>query len=138
MKQLNNLYVYNCKVEFEDIDLYGILYHPALIKFLDRAKVEFLFKNNIDMGTAPYALVVRNLTVKFIKQLKLGSNLKIEMNSQSISAYTFTLEYKTFESNILCAKANLEFALITRKTNELIKVPTELLLVLEKIKRECD
>jgi YbgC/YbaW family acyl-CoA thioester hydrolase len=77
---MDKQYIYNCKIEFEDCDMQGIVHHPKFFCFLERARIEamnnlnysykYLVDNNI-------GFVITDIKAKFVSPAKFGDKISI-------------------------------------------------------------
>lgn len=64
---MNQHHVYRLpiRVEFEDVDSYGIAHHTKLIGYLERARVRFFHEGGIEVHDGDFHLVLVDLQVRF-------------------------------------------------------------------------
>lgn len=73
-------YIYNMKIEFEDCDIQGIVHHPKYFCFLERARIKAM--NNTDC-TYKYLVennmgfVVTDIKSKFVNPAKFDDKISI-------------------------------------------------------------
>ena len=58
------MYLYKTMVEFEDIDCYGIIHHPKILYYFERARVHFFLDNGIELENFLYGIVVRSINIQ--------------------------------------------------------------------------
>lgn len=69
------------RVYVEDTDLFGVLYHPRYLAFLERARTEFLREQGIslqDLNQKGYWFAIASLTVDYLKTACLDDVLTVE------------------------------------------------------------
>lgn len=69
------------RVYVEDTDMFGVLYHPRYLCFLERARTEWLRAEGIslyDLNDKGYWFAIANLNVDYLKPAYLDNELTIE------------------------------------------------------------
>ncbi len=135
------MYLYNVNVEFEDIDSYGIIHHPRVLYFLERARVHFFLDNGIDVNThdTSVGFVLRNINIQLKKQIVMFNKLDIEVRTKNIDRYRFTFDYQIKCNGKVMITSDIEMVLIDVNTKKLIQIPDDIRTILEKIEinSEC-
>ena len=74
---------YNTKVYYEDTDAAGIVYYANYLKFMERARTEWLRSRGIDVAeladTDRLMFTVRAITLDFLKPARLSDNLDVSV-----------------------------------------------------------
>jgi acyl-CoA thioester hydrolase len=71
----------NIRIYYEDTDAGGITYHTNYIKFCERARSEYLFRQNIMPGDGSASgFVVRHMEVDYYDISVLGDMLTVKSN----------------------------------------------------------
>ncbi|VVU95599.1 hypothetical protein CPAV1605_1351 [seawater metagenome] len=87
MKYNKNYYLQQ-KVQFEDCDLQGIVHHPKLFCYLERARISALADEDIkyqDMLREEMGFVLSDINIRFSQPLKLGQSFWI--TTKVVGAY---------------------------------------------------
>lgn len=69
------------RVYVEDTDMFGVVYHPRYLCFLERARTEWLREEGIslyDLNNKGFWFAIANLNVDYLKPAYLDDNLSIE------------------------------------------------------------
>ena len=109
----NGTYHYLLRVQFEDTDAGGIVYHANYLAFAERARSAYL--RGIDIrqeetmaGVAEDSMmfVVRRLSIDYRRVVGLGVALKVETRLQSLRGASMTLvqEVINFENGHILAR----------------------------------
>ncbi len=114
---------YRLRVEFEDVDSYGIAYHAKLISYLERARVDFFNNRGVDLRSLPFALIVYKLETRFIKPALFLENLKVEVNKIIVDNFYLTVIQRIVRDKETILKAKVVHALINIETGELTSIP---------------
>ena len=101
---------YHLRVQYEDTDAGGIVYHAQYLAFAERARSAWLRCLDIDqqrlLSQEKLAFVVRHIDIDFLQTAALGDVLGVTSEVAKISGARFTLR-----QNI----TNLQFCLIVAR-----------------------
>ena len=84
------------RVYWEDTDAGGVVYHASYLRFLERARTEWLRAQGIDQSRVRadlgIAFVVRDLSIQFLQAAKLDDELDVEIEpvERRSASMTFT------------------------------------------------
>ena len=100
---------YLLRVQYEDTDLGGIIYHANYLKFAERARSSYLrclgiFQDE-DVRAGGHAFVVRRVEIDFRKAAGLGVTLCVSTNTIKLSRLRLTLDQtiKNHETGLILA-----------------------------------
>ena len=121
----NYTHYFHLRVQYEDTDIGGIVYHTKHLSFMERGRSslirelgypnEILIKNDI-------ILVVSSADIKWIKPLKLGTIIVIEtkiIKLKNFSVYIYQ-KVKDLDNEIIYSLGNFRIASINSK-GDLVK-----------------
>ena len=80
-------YFFKLKVEFEDCDLQGIVHHPNILKYFERARMEGIEEENLkykDLINENLCLVLTDIKIRYTNPLKFQDNLWITTEVKEI------------------------------------------------------
>lgn len=73
-------FVYSIRVQFEDVDFFGVLHHPAYLKYLERARSEMF----LDLGVSlhefhkeGHGILISDVVQKFLRPAFLGKEIYV-------------------------------------------------------------
>ncbi|MCV0426402.1 MAG: YbgC/FadM family acyl-CoA thioesterase [Roseibium sp.] len=126
------------RVYYEDTDFTGVVFHGAHVRFLERARSDFLRLMGIhhtDMAEgvhgASLAFAVRGMTLDFQKPARIDDILEIHTSLSEFKGARIKLDQLIYRGEELLASAAVTVAVITSEGR-----PTRLPLVLaEKLER---
>lgn len=133
------MYIYKTIVEFDDIDNYGIIHHPRVLHYFERARVHFLTDNGIDMKTLNTGLVIRTVNLKYKIQLTMLDKIDIEVTAKNLGKYKFDWEFKIKKTSPgpgqgkVAVFGEIETACVDLTTKKLTPVPDGFLNILSQI-----
>lgn len=133
------MYIYNTTVEFDDLDSYGIIHHPRVLHYFERARVHFLSDNGINLKNFDIGVVIRNVNLKYKIQLTLLEQVAIEVVIKNLEKYRFEWEFKVKKTDPGSQQGKtavyglLETATIDLKTKKLTPIPDDIREILQTI-----
>ena len=101
---------FSFSVAYADTDAGGIVYHGRYIEVAERARMQWL--RGITFPNGDIGFVVRDLSIKYIKPLKLGEDFVVESQIVNIGAASLTAEQKFVKDDEICAIIKINIAYI--------------------------
>ena len=88
-------HVFSCRVYYEDTDLAGIVYYANYLKFIERARSEWVRELGVDQiamkAEQGIVFAVRRVEADYLSPAKFDDILDIKTDVQDISAARITL-----------------------------------------------
>jgi len=109
---------YTVKVYYEDTDAGGVVYYANYLRFMERARTEYLREHGVDvselhnMGTF---LVVTHMDVTYRRPARLGETLHVTSKLLETKAVKATLRQQVLREGELLVDVLLSFACINRE-----------------------
>lgn len=103
----------NVKVYYEDTDAGGVVYYGNYLRYLERARTEFLLDKGIDVvhfHKMGYFFVVVHVDISYKKPAKLGDVITITTEAVEIKNATITFLNKIFKNSELLVEAYVKIA----------------------------
>ena len=128
-------FIWQIRVYYEDTDAGEVIFYANYLKFMERARTEWLRKIGFDhkILKEKYELLfaVKNLTIDYIKPGHLDDLLTVtsELLDSRKASLTFGQNIKN-ENNELLSEAKVKIACINSKTLKASPMPDELILEL--------
>jgi|TARA_B100000929_G_C15474785_1_gene409099 acyl-CoA thioester hydrolase len=128
-------FIWEIRVYYEDTDAGGVIFYANYLRFMERARTEWLRKIGFDhkMLVEKYKLLfaVRNLTIDYIKSGYLDDLLTItsKLVESRKASLIFQQNIKN-ENNELLSQADVKIACINANTLKASSMPEELLMEL--------
>jgi len=120
-------------VEFEDIDCYGIIHHPKILYYFERARVHFFLDNGIELENFPYGIVVRSINIQYKNMLVMFDKIDIELRVKNVEKYRFDFDYSIKKEGKTYVSALLQLVVIDKNTKKLTSIPEIMLKLFEKL-----
>tara|TARA_B100001250_G_scaffold83188_1_gene68629 strand:- start:2062 stop:2472 length:411 start_codon:yes stop_codon:yes gene_type:complete len=125
-------FIWQIRVYYEDTDAGEVIFYANYLKFMERARTEWLRKMGFDhkILKEKYKLLfaVKNLTIEYIKPGHLDNLLTVtsELLDTRKASLTFGQNIKN-ENNELLSEAKVKVACINSKTLKASPMPEELI-----------
>ncbi len=125
------------RVYFEDTDSGGVVYHANYLKFMERARTEWLRGIGLDQAKLKLKdnimFVVAKLNIEFKKPAKFNDELTVITNIEGIGASTIFITQEILRDNYLISSARVEIACINSKLFKPQRIPKKIKEQLEKL-----
>lgn len=121
---------FECKVYLEDTDAQGIVYHANYLRFLERARTEYLESLGLrqrDRQSDEILFVVHEVHAKFLKPARTGDRLEVLTRAERASDYRlrFFQDIRRVGESPPLVTAEV-FVVCVGREGELIEIPASL------------
>ena len=124
-------HTYKLRVYYEDTDAQGVVYYANYLKFIERARTEFLRSIGYQQEkllNEGLIFVVNGIQMSFRKPAKLDDSLKIKTILIKLGKASFHFDQEVFsEENFLLCKGLVRCACLDSKSFKPVALPKELL-----------
>ena len=129
-------FVWPVRVYYEDTDTAGLVYHANYLKFLERARTEWLraagFEQQQLMNDERVAFSVRSMAIEFLKPAQLDDVLQVSVNVLKLGRASIQLQQAiTRESGLQLCTARVKIACIDVNTLKPRGIPN---IVMQELK----
>lgn len=104
------------RVYIEDTDAGGIVYHASYLRFMERARTEWLRAGGIDLGEWQERhrrlFVVRSMTVDWRSPARLDDRLEVRVEKASVKRASVVLEQPVLRGDDVLTRATVQLACI--------------------------
>ena len=109
-----NQFEFQFRVYIEDTDAGGIVYHANHIRFMERARTEWLRASGIShyWHQTDYNFVVHKINVKYSRPILMDDLITVTANILSCKASSFVLQQNIYRGEIMLASGEVELACI--------------------------
>lgn len=119
------------RIYYEDTDSGGIVYYANYLKFMERARTEFLRGIGFEQDTLSYEskrlFVVKNITVNYVKPARFNALLDVTAQLSGIRPASMSFIQEVYESGTLLCDAVVQLACLNVDTMKPARIPTEVL-----------
>ncbi|GIS33389.1 MAG: tol-pal system-associated acyl-CoA thioesterase [Gammaproteobacteria bacterium] len=122
---------YKLRVYYEDTDAQGVVYYANYLKFIERARTEYLRSVGYEQETLlnrGLIFVVNGIQMSFRKPAKLDDSLEIRTTLIKLGKVSFHFDQEVFsEDNFLLCKGLVRCACLNSKSFKPSALPDKLL-----------
>ena len=124
---------FSCTVYVEDTDFQGVVYHANYLKYLERARSQFLIEHNLSQTRAKTiengSYVVKSVYLEYLNPAHLEDELTVEtiIEYQSKARTFFLQSILNPKNDTLICKGNVEVCFIDNSSGKPKAFPKRLL-----------
>lgn len=104
-------------VYFEDTDTAGIVYYANYLKYMERARSDFLRAVGIDQRAALEAAegvyAVADVSIRYLRSAKLGDDLVVHSTVETVRAASVVIHQRVMRGSELLTDARVTAAFLT-------------------------
>ena len=124
----------NIRVYIEDTDAAGIVYYVNYLKFMERARTEYL--RHIGFGhyllTEDYLFVVRKAQIDYKQPAKMDDELRVTAQIIKQGKASLLFEQCIYRRDTLLSRAEIDIACVAKQSLKPCALPTRLTELLTK------
>ncbi len=111
------LHRYPLRVQFDEVDQYGIVHHSRYLIYMERARVDLLAELQRRGGDIPldFTLIVVSADIKYRSPARFLDELVVEQSVHKMGASKLQLGYRIQRGTETIAEALLVLAFISRE-----------------------
>jgi acyl-CoA thioester hydrolase len=115
-------HIFIVRVYYEDTDFTGIVYHANYLRYMERARTNYLRLIGADHRAlfeaaereAPgFAFVVRSMTLDYLRPARMDDVLEVVTEPEVVKGASITLRQRVLRREELLVDATVRFALIS-------------------------
>ena len=122
-------FFHNVKVYYEDTDSGGVVYYANYLKYLERARTEFLFSigfsNKKIQDKFSSLIIVKSCNIEYKKPAHLEDGLSIRSYVKSITKTSFFMNQIITKENDIIVEAQVHLVFIN-KEGKPVKIPDDI------------
>ena len=124
---MTNSFRFPIRVYIEDTDAGGIVYHANHIRFMERARTEWLRASGIDhyWHQKDYNFVVHKINVKYMRPILMDDLITVTARVVSCKATSFVLQQNIYRGEITLASGEVELACLNAEMKP-CRIPDEI------------
>jgi acyl-CoA thioester hydrolase len=106
------------KIYYEDTDAGGVVYYANYLRYMERARTEFLSKRGISVagyhGEGLF-FVVAHVDIRYRSPARLGETIEVQTEVKELKRASITLGHRVLREDALLAEAEVTLALVDRE-----------------------
>ncbi len=131
------LFTWPVRVFYEDTDAGGVVYYANYLRFMERARTEWLRKLGFEHASFEREhgalFIVRAVDVKYIRPACLDDELQVTATPTGRSAYQILLSQDVLRQNEKLTRANVSIACVDSASFKPKMLPPALIAKLEEL-----
>jgi acyl-CoA thioester hydrolase len=111
------MHKFKVKIYYEDTDAGGVVYYANYLRYLERARTEFLLERGIDVAECHdkgYLFAVIHVDIRYKKPARLGETIHVTTGIAEMTNATITLKHQIFRGDVLLIEAAVQIASINK------------------------
>ena len=138
IKKLDFCTHYSVRVYYEDTDAGGVVYYANYLKFVERARTEFLREIGIPHEDIKkkwsVEFVVRSSLIDYIKPAFLDDLLEVRTYCVEVRGASSTLKQVVLKEDNLIVDTTIKIACISMENARAVKMPSDIRVAFDRIK----
>jgi acyl-CoA thioester hydrolase len=112
-------FLWPLRVYWEDTDAGGVVYHASYVRFLERARTEYLRQRGIEQDALRrdnnVVFVVRDMALRFVRPARLDDQLQVgvRLHQRRPASLTFLQEIVRGADGVVLVEAQVRAACVT-------------------------
>lgn len=125
----DTIHSFPIRVYYEDTDMGGIVYHANYLRFIERARSDWVRALGVDqnaMRAAGEVYVVRRVVADFLAPAKFDEELVVETQPQEITPARLKLKQTVMRDGCALFVAEVTIVAIATETGRPVRLPAEI------------
>jgi acyl-CoA thioester hydrolase len=119
------------RVYYEDTDAAGVIYYANYLKYMERARTEWLRRSGFDQSELAerhgVVFVVRSASIEYLAPGRFNDELQVTVELIKVGAGQIDLVQRVLRGDALLSKAAVKIACVARTTMRPTRIPLALL-----------
>lgn len=132
---VGQVYHWPIRIYYEDTDSGGVVYHSNYLKFMERARTEWLRYFKIDQKSLrdnfDLMFVVHEIDIKFIRPAIFNDEIEVHTKLEKLGSVKIELNQKIFRSSDLLIESRVGVASVNSSTMKPMRIPNDIKLLME-------
>ena len=120
-------FVWSVRVYYEDTDAAGVVYYANYLKYLERARTEWLAAAGISLSALESehkaVIVVHRLEIEYRRPARLGDSLAVSLEPAERSRVRMVVAQDILRNDELISSARVSLACLDRRTWRPVVIP---------------
>jgi len=122
------------RVYWEDTDAGGVVYYANYLKFMERARSEWLracgFEQDVLRDEAGVVFVVRRVTIDYLSPARFNDQLDVSVGLHEVGRASLGVKQELVRGSTCLAKADVTLACVDAVRFKPVKIPATILQAL--------
>jgi acyl-CoA thioester hydrolase len=120
-------YFWNVRVYYEDTDAAGVVYYANYLKYLERARTEWLAAAGVTLSALEIehnaVFVVHRLEIDYRRPARLGDSLRVSLEPVERTRVRWVVAQDILRNDELISSARVSLACLDRRTWRPVVIP---------------
>jgi tol-pal system-associated acyl-CoA thioesterase len=112
---MNPAHILKIKIYYEDTDAGGVVYYANYLRYMERARTEFLLDHGIDVADyhrKGYLFAVVHVDINYKRPAKLGDVMNITTEIEKMTNVTMSIQHRVLRGTEVLVEASVRLACI--------------------------
>jgi acyl-CoA thioester hydrolase len=118
------------RVYYEDTDAAGVVYYANYLKFMERARTEWLRARGFEQPDLAerfrVVFVVRSLEIEYVRAARFNDTLRVTVELIKVGAGHIELAQRVMNDNVLIASGKVKIVCVEAHTFRVLRIPQPL------------
>jgi len=123
------------RIYYEDTDIGGVVYHSNYLKYMERARTEWLRDFKVDQKSLKDNLnlifFVHEIDIKFVRPAVFNDEIEVQTKLEKLGSVKIELEQKIFRSTEILIESRVVVASVNSFSMKPMRIPNEIKLLME-------
>ena len=123
------------RIYYEDTDSGGVVYHSNYLKYMERARTEWLRDFKVDQKSLKDNLnlifFVHEIDIKFVRPAVFNDEIEVQTKLEKLGSVKIELEQKIFRSTEILIESRVVVASVNSFSMKPMRIPNEIKLLME-------
>lgn len=128
-------FVWSVRVYYEDTDAAGVVYYANYLKFMERARTEWLRALGVEqtdlVAEHDVVFVVRHVAAKYHQAARFNDALLIESRIQQLTPVRIRFAQSVMRDGVQLVSSEVEVVCVNAMTFKPVKIPQHIIDLLE-------
>ena len=107
-------FVFPVRIYYEDTDAGGVVYHANFLRFMERARTEWLRELGYELDKLEqeygFLFAVRSANIDYLKPAYLNDSLSIQVTIARIGKASLEIDHEVYRDKTLLCRARIKLA----------------------------
>ena len=118
------------RIYYEDTDAGGVVYHASYLRFMERARTEWLREKGFELDNLKeefgFLFAVRSASIEYLHPARLNDLLGIHVSISRIGKASLDIEHEVYRDQTLLCRANIKLAGLAAESFRPMAIPFDL------------
>lgn len=123
---LSSNFIWPLRVYYEDTDAEGVVYYVNYLKFMERARTEWLRSLGFEQHNLDVLFMVKSAEVNYLRPARLDDELTAQLRLTQVKGARLIFQQQILHQDLLLCEAEVALACVNRQTLKPCRLPAPL------------